>query len=251
MQTIKTIPFKHIPILYNLNLYTNFIHSNLSHKICLQVQVQFIGALLKNNLNFGEPSTMGTGMSCLNFVLFFVSSSIQIQSINCAIVCSFVKSFHASCSWGLVYSFCNLNKYFIFQSCKTLNVISVNVINFSKISKAHILFFNQTFFCWLFSLKPSNCIVINSRSKGKQTNDDDESARIRLQKDPDSPDLLVFSFGTKIRTQMNSYSDVDNNLFDQKYCFYSVTFYCAIVACRLEHSIISFCGWPEFRWQNF
>ena len=72
MQTIKTIPFKHIPILYNLNLYTNFIHSNLSHKICLQVQVQFIGALLKNNLNFGEPSTMGTGMSCLNFVLFFV-----------------------------------------------------------------------------------------------------------------------------------------------------------------------------------
>ncbi len=74
------------------NLNKNFIHSNLSNKICLQVQVQFIGALLKNNLNFGEPSITGKGMSCLNFVLFFVSPSIQIQSIYCAIVCSFKKS---------------------------------------------------------------------------------------------------------------------------------------------------------------
>ena len=54
------------------NLNKNFIHSNLSNKICLQVQVQFIGALLKNNLNFGEPSNMGKGMSCLNCVYIFV-----------------------------------------------------------------------------------------------------------------------------------------------------------------------------------
>ncbi len=77
----------HIQILKKLflltypTLYRNFINSNLSQKFAYKFKFNLLVLCSKNNLNFGEPSNKGKGMSCLNCVYFVFKFKIYIVQL--------------------------------------------------------------------------------------------------------------------------------------------------------------------------